>query len=510
MIDHVMRSDDTQYNAAVDLIGRNLAAGRGGKVAFIDDAGSCTYAQLAERVDRAANLLRALGIRREERIAIAMLDSCDWPALFLGAIKAGVVPVAMNTLLTPADYEYQLRDSRARALFVSEPLAKNFASLQCPDLEHKVIAGPQLDDLLFKAAPKAQAADTKSDDMCFWLYSSGSTGAPKGTVHLHSHLMATAELYARGVLGIRESDVVFSAAKLFFAYGLGNALTFPMAVGATAILMSERPTPDAVFRRLLEKRPSIFYGVPTLYAALLASPSFPEKSKLNLRVCVSAGEALPAQLGKGWTDRTGTEVLDGIGSTEMLHIFLSNRPGDVRYGTTGKPVPGYQVRLVDDQGHVITRPNELGELQINGPTAAIMYWNQREKTKNTFQGPWTRSGDKYSVDEQGYYTYGGRSDDMLKVSGIYVSPVEVEAALITHEAVLEAAVVGAEDENKLVKPKAFIVLKPGQTASDSLKKTLQEHVKSRLAPHKYPRWIEFQKELPKTATGKIQRFKLRG
>jgi benzoate-CoA ligase len=500
-----------EYNAAVDLVGRNLAAGRGGKVAFVDDSGSCTYAQLAERVDRAANALRSLGLSREERVAIAMLDGCDWPAVFLGAIKAGIVPVAMNTLLTPADYEYQLRDSRARALFVSEPLLKNFEPIRsrCPDLKDTVVQGRPLDELLAKAPPKAEAAPTTRDDMCFWLYSSGSTGAPKGTVHLHSHLIMTAELYARPVLGIRESDVVFSAAKLFFAYGLGNALTFPMSVGATTVLMSERPTPDAVFKRLVEKKPTIFYGVPTLYAALLASPNFPDRKNLKLRVCTSAGEALPKNLGERWTERTGTEILDGIGSTEMLHIFISNRPGDVKYGTTGKPVPGYQVRLVDDHGNVITKPDELGELQISGPTSAIMYWNQREKTKNTFQGPWTRSGDKYSFDKDGYYTYGGRSDDMLKVSGIYVSPVEVEAALVTHDAVLEAAVVGAEDEQKLVKPKAFVVLKPGHAAGDGLKQELQKHVKDKLAPYKYPRWIEFLPELPKTATGKIQRFKLR-
>jgi benzoate-CoA ligase len=499
------------YNAAVDLIGRNLAAGRGDKIAFIDDQGECSYAELAERVDRVVNALHSLNIRREERIAIAMLDSCEWPALFLGAIKAGIVPVALNTLLTPADYEYQLRDSRARALFVSPPLLERFKGIEkkCPDLQHVVVQGLQLNDLLFKAAPKAQAAPTTRDDMCFWLYSSGSTGAPKGTVHLHSHLVLTAELYAKPVLGIRESDVVFSAAKLFFAYGLGNALTFPMSVGATALLMAERPTPEVVFKRLVEKKPTIFYGVPTLYAALLAAPSFPSREKLSLRICTSAGEALPKNLGERWAEKTRTDILDGIGSTEMLHIFISNRPGDVRYGTTGKPVPGYEVRLVDDHGGVITKPDELGELQISGPTSAIMYWNQREKTKNTFQGPWTRSGDKYSFDGDGYYTYGGRSDDMLKVSGIYVSPVEVEAALVTHDAVLEAAVVGAPDEQQLVKPKAFVVLKQGRSADDGLKRELQNHVKDKLAPYKYPRWIEFLSELPKTATGKIQRFKLR-
>jgi benzoate-CoA ligase len=494
-----------EYNAAVDLIGRNLAAGRGGKVAYVDDTGSCTYAQLAERVDRAANALLSMGIRREDRIAIAMVDSVDWAALFLGAIKAGIVPVALNTLLTPADYEYQIKDSRAKAVFVSEPILKNLDGFGFT----QVVPHSKLRELLSSASPKAQAAPTLRDDMCFWLYSSGSTGAPKGTVHLHSHLILTAELYAVPVLGIRESDVVFSAAKLFFAYGLGNALTFPLAVGATTILMAERPTPDAVFKRLVEHKPTIFYGVPTLYAALLVNAGFPDRSKLNLRVCTSAGEALPPEIGKRWTERTGTELLDGIGSTEMLHIFLSNRPGDVRPGTTGKAVPGYALRLVDEQGNVISKPGELGELQISGPTSAIMYWSQREKTKNTFQGPWTRSGDKYSLDKDGYYAYGGRSDDMLKVSGIYVSPAEVEAALVSHEAVLEAAVVGAADEQKLIKPKAYVVLKPGTSASESLKTALQQHVKDKLAPYKYPRWIEFLGELPKTATGKIQRFKLR-
>jgi benzoate-CoA ligase len=331
---------------------------------------------------------------------------------------------------------------------------------------------------------------------------------PKGTVHVHSSMILTAELYARGVLGLKESDVVFSAAKLFFAYGLGNALSFTLAAGATAILMAERPTPAAVFKRLKEKKPTLFFGVPTLYAAMLASPDFPARGSLALRQCISAGEALPAQIARTWKEKTGVEILDGIGSTEMLHIFLSNRPNDLRYGTTGKPVPGYELRLVDEQGDPV-KPGELGELQISGPTSAAYYWNNREKSRSTFNGGWTKSGDKYTQDRDGYYVYGGRSDDMLKVSGIYVSPAEVEAALVGHEAVLEAAVVGAEDENRLVKPKAFVVLKPGHPGNDALKAGLQQYVKDKLAPYKYPRWIEFLPELPKTATGKIQRFKLR-
>ena len=505
-----------QYNAAYDLIERNLAAGRAGKIAYVDDAGRYTYGELAQRVDRAANALTGLGLEMEDRIMLAHLDTIDFPSVFLGAIKAGIVPIAANTLLTADDYKFMLEDSRARALVVSEALLPSFAPIlaSIPSLRHVIVSGKDahghllLQKLGANAAPRFEAAPTTSDDVCFWLYSSGSTGTPKGTVHVQSSMIQTAELYAKPVLGMRESDVVFSAAKLFFAYGLGNALSFPLAVGATALLMAERPTPAAVFKRLREHRPTIFYGVPTLFGALLASPDLPRREDVVLRVCASAGEALPAEIGRRWTEHFGVEILDGIGSTEMLHIFLSNLPSEVRYGTTGKPVPGYQIRLVDEYGQEVG-VGELGELQISGPTAAIMYWNQREKTKNTFQGPWTRSGDKYSFDADGYFTYGGRSDDMLKVSGIYVSPVEVEAALVSHESVLEAAVVGAEDENKLVKPKAFVVLKPGQDASDALKKTLQDYIKGRLAPHKYPRWIEFRADLPKTATGKIQRFKLR-
>jgi benzoate-CoA ligase len=504
------------YNAAHDLIERNLAAGRAGKLAYIDDAGRCTYGQLAERVDRAANALRGLGIEMEQRIMLCHLDTIDFPSVFLGAIKAGIVPIATNTLLTTADYQFMLEDSRACALVVSEPLLPAFEPLlaNARFLKQVIVSGTaahgraHLQTLMAQAPTAFEAAPTTCDDVCFWAYSSGSTGTPKGTVHIQSSLIQTAELYARPILGIRESDIVFSAAKLFFAYGLGNALTFPLAVGATAILMAERPTPASVCKRLKEHRPTIFYGVPTLFGAMLASPELPRRDELALRICTSAGEALPADLGKRWTDHFGVEILDGIGSTEMLHIFLSNRPGDVRYGTTGKPVPGYHIRLVNEDGD-IAATGELGELQISGPTSAIHYWNNRTKSLETFVGGWTRAGDKYSVDADGYYTYGGRSDDMLKVSGMYVSPFEVEAALVTHPDVLEAAVIGAEDEQKLIKPKAFVVLRSGVQASSALTVALQQHVKSHLAPFKYPRWIEFVAELPKTATGKIQRFKLR-
>jgi benzoate-CoA ligase len=504
------------YNAAHELIERNLTAGRGAKLAYIDDTGRYSYEEIAARVNRSANALCDLGILPESRVMLCLLDTIDYPAAFLGAIKAGLVPIATNTLLTAKEYAFILADSQARALVVAEPLLATFAPLLAglPALQHVVVAGAdahghrRLADLLKPASESFAPAPTCCDDMCFWLYTSGSTGMPKGTVHLHSHMMCTAELYGRGVLGLTEDDIGFSAAKLFFAYGLGNSLSFPLAVGATTVLMAERPTPQSVYRRLVEHKPTVFYGVPTLYAALLAAQDAPKPTDLALRMSVSAGEALPADLGRRWRQRFGTDILDGIGSTEMTHIFISNRPGDVRYGASGKPVPGYEVKVADEHGTPV-KPGEVGDLYVSGPTSALLYWRNRERTKETFQGHWTKSGDKYAVDADGYYVYAGRSDDMLKVSGQYVSPFEVEAALMTHPDVLEAAVIGASDENRLIKPKAYIVLKDAAAGGDALAEALRQHVKDQLAPHKYPRWIEFMAELPKTATGKIQRFKLR-
>ncbi|MBI1396178.1 MAG: benzoate-CoA ligase family protein [Betaproteobacteria bacterium] len=504
------------YNAAHDLVARNLVAGRGDKVVYVDDAGSLTYAELDARVNRFANALGELGLRMEDRVMLCLLDTIDFPTAFLGCIKAGVVPVLANTLLTTRDYEYMLRDSRARALFVSAALLPQFDPLlgRLPFLGQVVVSGGDspghrtFDELLAHRNTRFEAAPTRADDMCFWGYSSGSTGAPKGTVHVHSSLVQTAELYARPILGMRESDTMFSAAKLFFAYGLGNSLTFPLALGATAVLMAERPTPAAVAQRLRAHRPTIFCGVPTLFAGMLASPDLPARADTALRVATSAGEALPEELGRRFGDHFGIDVLDGIGSTEMLHIFLSNRPGDVRYGTTGKPVPGYDLKLVGENGGAVA-DGEPGELQIRGPTSAMCYWNNRAKSRETFLGAWTRSGDKYRLDPDGYYVYCGRSDDMLKVGGIYVAPAEVEAALVTHPAVLEAAVIGRADGDDLVKPKAFVVLKTGHVGDEALADALRRHVKDRLAPYKYPRWIAFVPELPKTATGKIQRFRLR-
>ncbi|MGH6672267.1 MAG: benzoate-CoA ligase family protein [Xanthobacteraceae bacterium] len=505
------------YNFTADILRRNLNAGRGGKAAYVDHRGSYTYADLAERVERFGHVLRALDVRREERILICLADTIDWPTAFLGAIKAGIVAVPVNTLLTEDNYQFMLADSRARVLVVSEELYPRFAKAiaAAKDLGHVIVSGDnahghaRFSDLLAGAKTDAVTAPTTRDDMCFWLYTSGSTGKPKGAVHTHADLTLTDDLYAKPILGITENDVCYSVAKLFFAYGLGNALTFPMAAGATTVLLPSRPTPEAVAELLTKHRVTVFYAVPTFYAAFLASAVAPQCAALKLRRCVSAGEALPPDVGRRWVERYGVDILDGIGSTEMLHIFLSNRQGDVKYGTSGKPIAGYDLRLVDDDGNEIRTRGEMGELQVRGPTSAIMYWNNREQSRTTFLGEWTRSGDKYIEDEEGYFAYCGRRDDMLKVSGMYVSPFEVEGTLQSHPDVLEAAVVGWPDNDKLIKPKAFVVLKSPERAGDALARMLQDHCRQKLAPYKYPRWIEFRSELPKTATGKIQRFKLR-
>jgi benzoate-CoA ligase family protein len=499
-----------EYNAAVDLLDRHVVEGRGARLAIIDDAGRYTYADVADRAARAASALAALGVQPEQRVALCMVDSVELVAAFLGAIRLGAVPVPLNTLLTTDDYRYLVRDSRARAVIVSdclreklEPVAATTAV--CPStLGGGLGAHRDWSALVSAAAPLGEPAATTPDDVAFWLYSSGSTGKPKGAMHLHGSPIQTAALYARPILGITPDDVVFSAAKLFFAYGLGNALTFPFSVGATAVLLAERPTPAAVMRTLHTREPTIFCGVPTLFAALLADPALARTERL--RVSTSAGEALPRHVGERWRAAMGTDILDGIGSTEMLHIFLSNRPGDIGYGTTGRPVPGYELELRGDDGHPVA-DSEEGSLWVRGPTACIGYWNDRARSLATFHGPWTRSGDRYVRDRDGRWTYCGRSDDMLKVGGIWVSPFEVESALAAHDAVLEAAVVGHDDADGLTKPKAFVVLKPGAVATTA---ELQAFVKARLAPYKYPRWIEMVDELPKTATGKIQRYKLRG
>ena len=515
-----------RFNFAQHLLEVNT--GRAAKAAFIDDHGSLSYGQLADRVRRMATGLRALGIRREERVLLLMQDCNDWPVSFLGAMYAGLVPVAVNTLLTADDYAFMLENSRAQAVLVSGALLPALTAAMTRS-DHEVgkviVSRPQaplhgepsneaplhpaevdLEGFLQAHSPASKPAPTSADDPGFWLYSSGSTGRPKGTVHSHANPYWTAELYGKRVLNLCESDVCFSAAKLFFAYGLGNALSFPMSVGATTLLMPERPTPEATFKRWLgEVQPTVFFGAPTGFASMLAHPELPARTAVSLRLVSSAGEALPAEIGHRFKRHFGVDIIDGIGSTEMLHIFLSNRPERVRYGSTGWPVPGYAVELRGEGGAAVPE-GEPGDLYIHGPSAAMMYWGNREKTRDTFQGGWTKSGDKYLRNTDGSYTYCGRSDDMLKVSGIYVSPFEVEATLVQHPAVLEAAVIGKEDSEGLVKTKAFVVLKAGASADEA---ELKAFVKERLAPYKYPRFIEFVADLPKTATGKIQRFKLR-
>jgi benzoate-CoA ligase len=504
-----------RFNFAEHLFALNR--GRAGRTAYIDDRGTLTYGQLEDRARRLAAALKAAGVRREERVLLLMLDNNDWPVSFLGCLYAGIVPVAVNTLLTPEDYAYMLDHSRAQAALVSGallPTLQDAMARGAHELQALIVSQPAgalpadaqaFDDAIAKAEPLAAPANTASDDPGFWLYSSGSTGKPKGTVHTHANLWWTAELYGKPVLALTGDDVCFSAAKMYFAYGLGNALTFPLTVGATVVLMAERPTPDATFRRWTEHKPTVFFGAPTGFAGMLASPKLPARDTVALRMCSSAGEALPGEIAQRFKAHYGCEIIDGIGSTEMLHIFISNRPGDVRYGTTGKPVEGYDVELRGEDGRPVP-DGEVGDLYIRGPSSALMYWTNREKSRDTFQGGWTKSGDKYTRDADGYFTYAGRSDDMLKVSGIYVSPFEVEATLMQHPAVLEAAVIGKEDAEGLTKTKAFVVLKDGAAATED---ELKAFVKERLAPYKYPRFLEFVSELPKTATGKIQRFRLR-
>ncbi len=511
-------------NAAEFFVDRHIREGRGERIAFLDPWRSLSYAGLHDASARFADTLGRAGIGRERRLALAMFDSVDFPIAFWGALRAGVVPVPVNTLLPPDQLAYILADSRAEGLVVSAPLLPGLLPFLdgLRDLRHVIVAnldgtlpeltGPaqaRITDFLAAGEPGGDPVAASTDEVAFWLYSSGSTGAPKGAKHLHGSLRATADTYGAQVLGIEPDDVMFSAAKLFFAYGLGNSMTFPMAVGAQAVLLADRPTPAAVLATMRRFQPTIFGGVPTLYGGLLADPAIgPGAGSARLRRCISAGEALPAPLGERWSATVGVDILDGIGSTEMLHIFVSNQPDRLRYGTSGVPVPGYAVRVVDEAGADVA-DGESGELLVNGPSAAEGYWNQRAKSRRTFAGEWTRTGDTYIRDPDGMYRYCGRADDMFKVSGIWVSPFEVEGALVSHPAVLEAAVVGREDRDGLTKPRAFIVLRDGAPEPDALHELLKEHVKVRVGPWKYPRWVEVVEALPKTATGKIQRYKLR-
>ena len=520
-----------RLNAAELFVDRHAAAGNGDRIAihYAGDGSSWSYERVRRHVNRVGNALRRLGVEPEQRVALLLPDGPDFVGAFFGAIKIGAVPVPLNTLLRPADYEVLLRDSRARALVAAAPLLGQIEPIRgrLRHLRHLLVAaGPAgetpelppaalghavhaMPDLLEASSDELDPEPLSKDDVCFWLYTSGTTGTPKAAVHLQHDMLVCAETYARHVLRIGPGDRTYSVARLFFAYGLGNALYFPFHVGATTVLSPARPEPRVVFELVERYRPTLLFSVPTSYAALLAYADAPPRAALaSVRLCVSAGEALPPALYERWLERYGVEILDGIGSTEVLQMFISNRAGAVRPGSSGQVVPGYQARLVGEDGGEV-EVGEVGDLWIRGDSTCAYYWNRHEQTKATICGEWIRTGDKYRRDRDGYYFYQGRSDDMLKVGGVWVSPFEVEATLLEHEAVREAAVVGARDAEGLVKPKAFVVVRDGVIADDGLAARLQRHVKERLAPYKYPRWIEFVAALPKTATGKIQRYKLR-
>lgn len=511
-------------NAASYFIDRHLVEGRGGKIALIDDRGGHTYFDLAARVDQAGRVLRASGLLPADRIVLCVLDGLDFPALFFGALKIGAVPVPISTYLAPADYDYILRDSGAAAVALSaalldriEPILRDqpflntvILSAGTPEQIGREAMSPRR--VLLDAAlsePNLEDVAARVDDAGFWLYSSGSTGRPKGVLHRQGDLVHTAMLYGEQVLGIREDDVVFSASKMFFAYGLGNSCSFPLHAGATSVVMAERATPEAVIRRMEACRPTIFFAVPTLFASII-SHCGPDPRVLSprLRACVSAGESLPPAVAEKWANTFGVEILDGLGSTESMHIFLSNRPGMIRRASSGKPLPGYEVSLRTEGGAEVGT-GETGDLWVRGPSIATGYWNNPEATRRAFVDGWLATGDKYSRDADGFYYYVGRRDDMLKVGGIWVSPIEVETALMDHPEVLEAAVVGERDTDLLIKPKAYVVLRDQALASPDLVEALKQFVKDRLAHYKHPRWIEFRAELPRTATGKLRRGALR-
>jgi benzoate-CoA ligase family protein len=508
------------FNIAAEYIDRPVAEGRGERIAVrvaADPPQELTYRDLQALVNRAASAFRSAGLEMEQRVAIVLPDSSAWLAAFFGAAKLGAVPVPLNTILPPTDHVYLLNDSRARVLVVDAALwpALSEHRKELPYLGQVFVSGGDegsetcWGDALEQAASEFEPAPTTCDDVAFWLYSSGSTGAPKGAVHLQHDMVCCEQQYARPILRLGDSDVVLSAAKLFHAYGFGNSSYFPFAAGATSVLYAGRVTPKAIFDLISAERVTVFFGVPTLFAQMLQYADSGETCDCSsLRLCVSAAEPLPAEIYRRWKARFGVDILDGIGSTEALHIFISNREGEVVPGSSGVPVPGYDVRIVDEQGADVPR-GEIGSLEVRGDSSLAYYWNQHERTKQTIKGEWLISGDKYSLDDQGYYWYAGRNDDMLKVGGRWVSPAEVEAALVEHVSVLEAAVVGQKDVDELIKPKAYVILKDGAGPSDALAVELQDFVKSRIAPYKYPRWVEFVAELPKTVTGKIQRYKLR-
>ncbi len=506
-----------RLNAAAVFVDSHLAEGRGEKPAILCEGRTVTYADLHEGVNRFGNAMRGLGLRMEERVAILLPDSPEWVFGFFGAMKIGAVAIPMNTMLKAKDYEYLLNDSRARVVVVAPPLLAHVLEIrdQLRYLQHIIVAGEQaegclhLETLMQEASAELEAEDTSKDDAAFWLYSSGTTGFPKGAIHLHHDMIVEADLYAKNTIGLTETDVSFSVAKLFFAYGLGNGLYFSLRMGATTVLLPGRPTPDAVFEVIDTYEPTVFYSVPTSYAALLHTAEESGRTSLGrVRMCISAGEPLPKPIFDNWLDHFGVDIYDGIGSTEILHIFISNRPGSVKPGSTGQIVEGYEARIVDEHDNELP-VDEPGTLLIKGDSIAAGYWNKHEQTKETFRGQWINTHDKFRIDEDGFFWYAGRTDDMMKVGGQAVWPTDVEAILKAHPAVLESGVAAALDKRGLVKPRAFVVLKSGQEGTPELARELQDFVKKTTLPHKYPRWVVFVDQLPKTATGKIQRYKLR-
>lgn len=508
------------FNAASYFIDRHLAEGRGQKVAIECGERTVSYQQLFEMVNRVGNCLRKFGVRIEERVFLLLLDIPEFAASFFGSIKIGAVPVPVNTLLKAADYAYLLNDSRARIAIVSEallPLLKTIPRQSLNFLEAILVVGTEtwpgsfnFTEALSESSSTLEAMETSRDDAAFWLYSSGSTGRPKACVHLQHDMVVSSEAYAKGILNISESDRCFSVSKLFFAYGLGNGLYFPLSVGATSILLSEAPRPERVFQVIERFRPTLFFSVPSNYANLLAytrqgSRDFDLSS---IRWAISAGEALPAVIFHRFKERFGVQILDAIGSTEALHMFIANRPGYVRPGSSGQIIPGFEGRIVDDDNRQLAA-GEIGNLIVKADSVCAYYWNQHEKTKDTIEGHWLRTGDKYYQDNEGYFWYAGRSDDMLKVSGVWVSPIEIESVLLEHAAVLEAAVVARPDQQQIPHTVACVVLRDGFAPTIALGSELRAFVASRLVTFKRPHQIEFHTELPKTATGKLQRFRLR-
>jgi benzoate-CoA ligase family protein len=504
-----------QFNVAIPFVDRHVEEGHGARIAIRSVLEDVTYAELAERVARCGNSLGRLGMARGARLLMVVKDCPEFFYLFWGAIKAGIVPVPLNTLLRSDEYKFMIEDSRCAAIVFSSEFAGEVeeavaASERRPRhvLSVEVGDGPSVVGLMREASPTLTAADACADDECFWLYSSGSTDRPKALVHCHRDMVVTSQLYGVNVLGISRDDICFSAAKLFFAYGLGNAMTFPLWVGATAVLLSERPTPRATFAMIERFKPTLYFGVPHLYAAQIQLLEGLRPDLSSLRLCVSACEALPVAIFQRWRELTGTIILDGIGSTEALHIFISNHPDDVRPGTSGRVVPGYEARILDPKGECVS-PGQSGQLHIRGKSLAKNCCFRQKSSRKSTNDCWVNTGDILVQDPNGYYVYCGRTDDMLKVSGTWCSPFEIEAVLNEHPGVLEAAVVGRPDADGLIKPEAWIVLNEQRADPAKIEQELVQHCKVKLAPYKYPRWFHFIPELPKTATGKIQRFKLR-